>query len=440
MDLLERFITHLESLQLRGRKALVAVSGGADSVALLDLLVAAQGRHRLDLVVAHLDHGIHVHSARVAEQVVSLARSYDLPFELGAATLGSAASETTSRARRYAWLEATRARLGADHIFTAHHRDDQIETVLMRVLKGSGPAGLSGMAPVTGRIVRPLLPFSRAELASHASEAGLPVWLDPANRDSRHLRSWIRAEVLPLLAERLPEVGSNLDRLARQAGQDRAAWDALLDVVPGLDPRAETGGISVAASCLADYDSALKQALILALARRVGCRLGPTRVDRVLRLLARGTSGTRVPLGALWTAELAFDRLRIYPGAAMPAPDPLVMAGSRGSGSWGRWRFRWQSGPAPERQDRAGLSAWFNGTPLTVRSWSPGERMRPLGGSGRRLLVRCFQEERIPRSRRGDWPVLVHQDSIAWIPGVCRSDSQVPLPGTEALRVDAEYA
>jgi len=440
MRLLDRFVTHLESLQLPGTKALVAVSGGPDSVALLDLLVASRAGHDLELVVAHLDHGIHPESARVAAQVRSLARSFGLPFELGSAALGASASETLARTHRYAWLEAARARIGADYIVTAHHRDDQIETVLMRALKGSGPAGLAGMAEVAGRIVRPLLPFSRAELARHVTQAGLEVWMDPANHDPRHLRSWIRTELLPLLGERLPGVEPNVERLARQAAQDRAAWDAALEAIPGLDLHADEAGISVAASCLAGYDSALKQSLVLALARRVGCRLGPTRVVRVLRLLDRGISGTRVPLGVQWNAELAFGRLRLYAAAAQPLPEPLVMAGLSGSGSWGRWRFRWQSGAAPEQQDRTGLSAWFSGALLTVRAWSPGERMKPLGGSGRRLLVRCFQEEKVPRSRRGDWPVLAHRDTIAWIPGVCRSDTQIPTPGTEALRVDAEYA
>jgi tRNA(Ile)-lysidine synthetase-like protein len=95
---------------------------------------------------------------------------------------------------------------------------------------------------------------------------------------------------------------------------------------------------------------------------------------------------------------------------------------------------------APERQDRAGLSAWFTPDPLLVRAWLPGERLKPLGGAGRRLIVRCFQEVRVPRSRRQSWPVLARNDDIIWIPGVCRSDALLPVGGTEALRIDAEYA
>jgi tRNA(Ile)-lysidine synthase len=87
-----------------------------------------------------------------------------------------------------------------------------------------------------------------------------------------------------------------------------------------------------------------------------------------------------------------------------------------------------------------GLSAWFTLDPLTVRGWLPGERLKPLGGTGRRLIVRCFQEVRVPRSRRGSWPVLAQSDDVIWIPGVCRSDVRLPAEGTEALRVDADYA
>jgi tRNA(Ile)-lysidine synthase len=440
MTLLERFRTNLARLGLPSGKALVAVSGGPDSVALLDLLVQAGDVHDLDLVVAHVDHGIHPESAQVAAQVRALAESYGLPFEIGQLALGHSAGETLARYRRYAWLEAKRERIGAGVILTAHHADDQVETVLMRVLAGSGPAGLAGIMPVHGKVIRPLLPFSRTELTLHVREAGLQVWLDPANTDSRHLRSWIRGELLPRLRLRVPQIDTNLQRLSRQAAHDRAAWDAVLDLLPRLDLSVEHGAISVAASGLADYDSALAQAVLLALARRAGCRLGPSRVDRVLALLQRGTSGERVPLGGDWTAELAFGRLRIYRREPIPDASPWAMEGLNGEGIWGRWRFRWGQAPAPAHQTRTGLSAWFTLDPLTVRCWLPGEKLKPLGGKGRRLIVRCFQEVRVPRGRRGSWPVLAQSDEVMWIPGVCRSDVRIPARGTEALRVDAEYA
>jgi tRNA(Ile)-lysidine synthase len=439
MTLLDRFGTHLSSLKLDAGRALLAVSGGPDSVALLDLMVRTTDAHRLTLMVAHVDHGIHPDSGRVADQVRALADSYGLPVEVGSLNLGSSSGETEARAQRYAWLDATRTRVGAELILTGHHADDQVETVLMRFLAGSGPAGLAGMAPIRGSLVRPLLPFRRVELTAYLRERGLSAWVDPANSDPRHIRSWIRTDLLPLVRARLADVEAHLERGAGQAAIDRAAWDALLDMLPGLNLQSESNAISVAASVVADYDSALAQAVLRAAARRVGCRLGPSRIGRVFHLLESGGSGARVPLGGRWTAELSFGRLRLSVDESTVLSGPWALEGRAGERAWGRWRFRWGPATAPEQHERVGLSAWFTADSLTVRAWTAGEKLRPLGGTGRRLIVRCFQEVRVPRSRRSSWPVLAQDDHVIWIPGVCRSDARVPAKGTEALRVDAEY-
>ncbi len=243
MSLIEQFCRQIASLPLPPGRALVAVSGGPDSVALLDLLVRCRDAHGLDLVVAHVDHGIHPDSGRVAEQVRALAMSYGLTAEIGRLELGPEAGETAARAGRYAWLEEARLRAGAGVIFTAHHADDQVETVLMRVLAGSGPAGLAGMASVRGEVVRPLLSFPRAELLRHLEETGLQSWDDPANSDHRHLRSWLRTQLLPMLRRRLPDVDSKIQRISSQAGRDRAAWDSVLDALQDLDFAADSEGI-----------------------------------------------------------------------------------------------------------------------------------------------------------------------------------------------------
>lgn len=439
MTLIELFRRQIVTLALPPGQAIVAVSGGPDSVALLDLLVQTREAHGLDLVVAHADHGIHPDSDRVAEQVRALAASYGLQAEIGRLELGAEATETEARMARYEWLEGARRRAGASVILTAHHADDQVETVLMRVLAGSGPAGLAGMASVRGEVVRPLLGFTRADLLRHLQETGLQSWNDPANADPRHFRSWLRHQLLPMLRRRLPEVDSRIQRISRQAGRDRAAWDAVLEALPELDFVAESDGISVAAPSLGGYDSALGQAVILAAARRAGCQLGPVRLGRVLALVEAGESGSQVPLGGGWTAELGFGRLRIGRSVPTSRHSAWSLEGQRGQGSWGGWIIRWAVATVPDRQERTGMSAWFTFDPLTVRDWSPGEKVRPLGGAGRRLVVRCFQEVKVPRSRRQSWPVLAQDQKIIWIPGVCRSDALVPARGTEALRVDAEH-
>src|SRR3989454_6220489 len=224
--LLDRFRAHLDRARLfpAPGTAVLAVSGGRDSVALLDLMRAVAPGRGLSLVVAHADHGIQTDSRLVGEAVSRLAQSCGVAFELGELHLGSDATETAGRRARYAWLAVVRQAPAAPQLVTAHHSDDQIETILLRVLRGSGPAGLAGM-PARGRggLVRPLLPFTRAELAAHGAESGLPFHDDPANLDPRHLRSWVRVELLPQLAARVgSRVRADILRLGRTAATDRS--------------------------------------------------------------------------------------------------------------------------------------------------------------------------------------------------------------------------
>ncbi len=436
MDLLERFTRHLATLGLAPGRALVAVSGGADSAALLDLLLASRAAHGLELLVAHADHGIHPGSAGVADLVRRRAADVSLPFYSVELNLGPMAGETVARERRYRWLERVRQSAGAGYLITAHQADDQVETVVLRLLHGSGPAGLAGMAAVAGSLVRPLLPFRREELARYVLERGLDVWDDPANHDPRHLRSWLRQRVLPGIEARVPDLHARLTGTAAQAALDRAAWDQALERLPGIDWRQEVDGASVAVAGTAGYDSPLLTALLMAAARRAGCRLGPRRAERVVRFLRRGASGARVELGSGWALALAFGRAHFV---EPPSPSPgeqWPLDGEAGAQEWGRWRFRWSGEIAPARQERMALRAWFSPGELAVRPWRPGDRLRPVGGIGNRLVVRCFQDARVPRHRRERWPVLVAADGVVWVPGVCRSDHRLPRAGAEALRVD----
>ena len=434
------FGEHLTTLELGSARLLVAVSGGPDSVVLLDLLAGCREAIGLELVVAHVDHGIHPDSALVAAQVRSLADEYGLPFLERRLGLGSAATETAARTARYRALEGMRRTAKADLIATAHHADDQAETVLMRALRGSGPAGLAAMAPRRGRLIRPLLPFRREDLARHLQSLGRSAWSDPANVDVKHLRGWIRTEVLPALRAHLPDVERRLERVAEQAALDRAAWDALLDVWPGLDHRTEHEGVSVASKALDISSRKLLIALLMAIGRRSGISLGPKRADRVVTLVGSGASGAHVPLGGGWIAELAFGRLGLLRRAAVADGLETPLEGEPGVAVLSGWRIAWSRAEAPKRQERASKTAWIVPGPLAVRAWRPGDRIRPLGGRGSRLLVRCFQDARIPRSRRSAWPVVTSRGSVVWVPGVCRSDLLVPRAGAEALRVDAELA
>ncbi|HEU5218267.1 MAG TPA: tRNA lysidine(34) synthetase TilS, partial [Gemmatimonadales bacterium] len=326
-------------------------------------------------------------------------------------------------------------------ILTAHQQDDQIETILMRVLRGSGPAGLAGIATRRGKLVRPLLPFRREELAELLHQTGISAWEDPANKDPRHQRSWIRTLVLPALRERVPDVDRRILALGRQAAADRLAWDALLARVTDLNLLREDGGVSVAATPLKGYDSVVLRALLSALGRRAGMQVGPSRAARIERLLVGGRSGAVAELGAGCAAELSFGRLRLFRSPGHPVEwTPVKLEGSAGEATVGGWRLSWRPEPAPDRLERNPAWSWFEEGPYVVRPWRAGDVLRPLGGTGRRLVVRCMQDARIARSRRATWPVIEAAGRIVWVPGVSRSADRVPAPGAPALRIDAYLA
>ena len=441
----QRVLAHIRKTKLfrEPGEALLAVSGGADSVALLDLMSGLARELGLSIVVAHLDHGIDPQSARVAESVKALATRSGLPFETTELHLGSDTSETEARRARYVWLRETQHRRGARYIVTAHHADDQVETILLRALRGSAPAGLAGIrAKSSGGLIRPLLPFSRAELAEYAQARGLPVHDDPANRDPRHLRSWLRTTLLPLLQERLgPALRHDLLAQGRHAARERRAWDQLLDVLPELALTVEPGRLAVARAVLSGYDNALSVALLRAAARRAGLTLGPTRARRLVTL-ARRPSGRRLPLGNGWSAEVAFDRL--YVGRALGVVDcaleRVYPAGERGSARFGDFEITWSPAEAPAVIERATWTTWVDRAEWELRAPARGDALIPLGGVGHRPLRRLLMEARVPRSERTRYPVVSRGESILWVPGICRSAAGVPAPGTRAVRLDViEY-
>jgi len=438
-SLLLRLRDHLRRRRLFSAPgtAIVGVSGGADSVALLDLLHGLASELGLSLVVAHADHGIASDSRAVGQAVGNLAKQYGLPFELGELHLGPDATETGARKARYAWLRDVQRRHSARYLVTAHHRNDQVETIVLRLLRGSAPAGLAGI-PARGRggLVRPLLAFTKAELAAHVASRGLSTHDDPANRDPRHLRSWVRTELLPLVRDRLgARAVDDLVRAGRAAARERRAWDRVLDRLPELGLRTVPGGFDIAREQLVRYDDVLSEALVRAAARRVGLVVGPRKAQQLVDL-ARRPSGRWLPLGNQWTAEVAFDRVRVRAREGGKVVEGVEGGEERGSAEFGAFRVTWSPEPAPTRLERRAWTTWLSGAGWEVRSPRPGDRVVPMGGVGRRPLRRMFMEARVPRGDRPGYPVVARGETILWVPGICRSRDDLPRPGTPAVRVD----
>ena len=376
----------------------------------------------------------------VAAAVRALADAYGLAYEEGRGELGADASETAAREARYAWLEATRAGWAPALILTAHHADDQVETVLMRVLEGRGRPAWPAWRRDRGTLVRPLLPFRRAALAPATSAPrACAVWDDPANQDPRHLRSWLRTDVLPLLRARLPQVDSAAAPVGRHAARDRAAWNAVLELLPGLDFRLERDGFSVAARALSGYDSALGETVFMT--RRAAGRM-PARTG-ARGAGARGWSSAgherrqrAAGRGLGRPSSRSAGSLVARTGRAERRPAPLAAAGAERRGRVGRGgASAGRVEPAPERQERVGTHRLVRaGAAGRSAAGAPGERhpaaRRPRPPAAGPVLSGRAGAAKPP----GEVAGAGRPDGVVWVPGVCRSDALLPEPGTEAMR------
>ena len=449
-DLREKLLDHIRSSGLFEEPglALLAVSGGADSIALLDLMVALAPELDLELTVGHVDHGISEAAAAAVPHIEDLAKRYLLPCTVEVLQLGPKAGETLARTERYRALRKIQDDVGARYLVTAHQADDQAETVLYRVLRGTGVFGLSAI-PARGPrgLVRPLLPFTRDQLLTwlhrqFPDPQSRPfVFEDPANIDERHDRVWLRRTVMPLLRARLGvDLDQKLAQTARDAATDRQAWASLLRASPELEFSRGARLVEVARAPLQRYDKVLSEGLLRALAREVGCVLGPRRAARLRAFVTGSTSGRRLQLGAGWEAELSFGRIRILAANRdeFTSERPRLSWGETESGCvrWADWEFTWHTANADATR-RDAQTTWVTLGPGEIRLPRAGDRMVPLGGVGRRKVRRILMEARIPAGERQYYPVVVRGPDIIWIPGICRSSEAIPRIGEEAIRLDA---
>ncbi|MFL6194322.1 MAG: tRNA lysidine(34) synthetase TilS [Thermoanaerobaculia bacterium] len=407
----------------------VAFSGGPDSTALLWEMARLPER---DVIAAHLDHAIDAGSAARAGAAAGIARSLGVPFvtrriDVPALRRPGEGLEAAARRVRYGFLERTRMEAGARWIATAHHRDDQAETVLLRLLFGSGLEGLAGVRPVHGAVVRPLLEVPRAALLAAVRAAGLAPVEDPTNLDLDVPRNRVRHRLLPALAREEPDL---TERLARLAGKARAAGRNL-DLLLGrrLPARETADGIAVERRDVEALPEELRPFAFSWLHRRAGAPYpaGEAARSELARQLA-GPGRAACDCGGGWRWEErsgslvlrrpAEERERVpdftytleVPGELeIPEIAVRVRVTRRAVEPW---MFQ---GAA----DRAGLALPLTeGDRVTIRNRRPGDRIHPLGAGGSRRLKEVLIDRRVPRRVRERLPLLCVGGRIAWAPGV----------------------
>ncbi len=418
----------------RGDRVLLACSGGADSTCMLHLLRMLASEWSLDLAVAHFNHRLRRDADEDERFVRSLAESSGLPFYTGSQDVSLFAREEglnleeAGRVLRYAFLDKTAEAIGAGKVATAHTVDDQAETVLMRLLRGSGRSGLAGIPyKREQRIIRPLLNVARSEVEAYLTSHALTYRSDLSNQDRRYLRNRVRLELLPFLQEHFAEeIVSRLGRLA-EVFQAEETW--LGSVVESAAAEAivlDRGVPSLDLSAISEFPIGLQRRLVRRFLLRLRGDLRHISFEDIetLRALAEGRE---------FTLEKGLV-LRRRKGRVEVRPDPRPRLD---------YRYSWDL-DSPLRIPELGIS--LSGEilppciqpgslavddmrearmdadrltlPLTVRSRRPGDRFRPLGTSGRAKLKEVFRSREIAPEDRDRHPVCESGETIAWVLGL----------------------
>jgi tRNA(Ile)-lysidine synthase len=414
-----------------GEPVVVLLSGGRDSVCLLDVAARLAGPGAVTAL--HVNYGLRdeadgdeAHCARLCER---LGVAFEVERPRHADADGNV--QAWARERRYAAAERTARRTDPPaSVAAGHTADDQVETILYRLASSPSRRALLGMLPRDGLLVRPLLELTRADTTAWCEAHGLPWRDDVTNAGDRYARNRVRNRLVPALREVHPAAEANVLRLAALLRDEAEALDALVAAELGDDG-------AIALDRLAALAPALRRLVVQRLADDAAGRPVPgaaRRADAVAALRRQGSA--RLDLGGGVRAVAEYGRLRVErTGEEAPAPVPVALP-VPGAVAFGAWEVRCEESvvaPAEGVLDRAAL-----GGELLVRAWRPGDRMAPVGLGGTKSLQDLFAARRVPRARRSALPVVVADGEIAWVPGVATSARHgVTAATTAAVRLSA---
>lgn len=425
-----------------GERVGVAVSGGPDSMLLLDFMVGLARELGLALAVVHFNHRLRGAESEADERLVR-----ERAQELGLDLLRSEADvarvarerrknlEATARHLRYRFFFSLVSQRRLDKVVTAHTANDQAETVLLRLLRGSGTRGLGGIHPVLdGSIVRPFLSLTRPEVEREVAARGLAFRTDSTNQDTRLARNRIRQQLLPWLEKKFnPHAVRSLAQLADRARDDEAYLEeqARERALAWLVREEETRKIP--GRRLDEFPPAIARRVLRQMLVAAGTRPGAitqAMIDGLRRLAHEGQSGTRLPLPGDLEARKEFEWLVIArPSPVAPSPGfvcslkPPAEIPIPALALTLRFRIvEMTDAKTPEGVYTNAQGAWLDadklGAPLILRSWRPGDRFCPSGSRKPLKLKEVFQRRRIPLGQRPWWPVLVSAGVIVWVRGL----------------------
>lgn len=433
----QRFIDTHELLHL-GAKVMVSVSGGADSMALLSLLHQLQSTYRLTLSVAHVNHQLRVGEAiRDALFVERYADKLGLPFHKVAVDVKALKRRTglspqhAARQLRHDALQSLSRSLAATHIALGHTADDQAETLLMRLLRGGGPAGLAGMPAKRMPFVRPLLGVHRDFILEYLRTAGVPWVEDSSNANRSYLRNRIRLDLIPTLREYHPRIAQRLHQVADMLRTDNDVLEQRTEALARQVLSREVGNamLSIKRAPFSAAPLAMQHRLLRYAIDRLpfsGDRASFRDVATLLRFVVSGVSvGRRLTLAGQLMAEQHNDVILLWQARALPSTSLTVILPVPGTLSLhglastltARTVARGEDGQGRSGSRVALLDFDAATSPLSLRFPRPGDRFRPLGATGSQKLQDFFVNKRVPRAIRPYVPLVLAGPEILWVVG-----------------------
>ena len=420
-------------------RLLAAVSGGLDSMCLLHFLMDWTAEQGGRVWAAHFNHRLRGAAADRDETFVrDWCREQGVPFLRGEGDVRAYAGreglsvEEAARQLRYEFLEQAAEKERCGWILTAHHADDNAETMLLNLIRGTGSRGLAGIPAVRGKIARPFLRLTRAELAAYAAAHGIAHVEDETNGDPEAAaRNLLRQKVMPVLRELNPRAVENMGRAAAILGREHTVLDAQAQTLTA-GARVEEGVLHVSRRTLSEAPAAIAGPAVLKLLERVcGKRRDLTAVDaEAVLALCRSKEETwelRLPHSLLARGEGEDLVLVLLP----PPPDPVPIGPGRAV-HFGGWEVTLGRTPGPGYCRPIALP---RGTPLTVTAWKSGDRMTLPGARGSRTLKRLCAEAGFRPWQRDVLPVLRVGEEPAAVPEVGVDAAFAPEPGARSLYV-----
>jgi tRNA(Ile)-lysidine synthase len=411
-----------ERLLAPGRATVVLLSGGRDSVCLLDLAVRIAGA---DAVTAlHVDYGLREASGADAEHCAALCARLGVALHVRRAGAPAGNRQAWARELRYEAAEALAGEVDA-LIAAGHTATDQVETVLYRLAASPGRRALLGMPARAGRLVRPLLGVTREQTAAYCAERRLAWREDASNASPAYARNRVRHGLLAALRDVHPGAEANVLRTLAALRDEAAVLDAAIDAL-----LAELGDAPEQAA-LAALKPALARLALQALADAAVARapaVGP-RLDELLAL-GGGRGSAALDLGGGLRAVAEYGRLRFEPAQRAPLTEPATVLPVPGRAGWAGGELTCERGPDLPLGDGTLDAAPLSTGRVEVRGRRPGDRMRPHGLGGTRTLQDLFTDRKVPRARRALWPVVTCGDEIAWVPGVATGERYAVGPAT----------